>query len=116
MLIVDDEDVIRHLLYEELSGAGYKVVAAHDGEEAISNLRGAPFDLALLDIKMPNIDGIEVLKFINMNYPKTKVIMLTGYSNLKYAMESKEYGAADFIAKPFTISDVLSTVERVLGQ
>ena len=116
MIIVDDEEFIRNLLLEELSSAGYKVLAAPDGNEAIQLLQENTFDLAVLDIQMPNVNGIEVLKHIHQNHPGLKVIMLTGYGNLKYAMESREYGAVDFISKPFNISDVLSTIGRVLDE
>ena len=73
-------------------------------------------DLALLDIRMPGVDGMEVLKFIHMNHPNVKVVMLTGFANLKYAMDSNKYGAVDFIPKPFQMQDVRATVARILGE
>jgi len=103
------------LLIDELTNAGYKVLGAETGEEALTAIKKEKIDVILLDIKMPDISGIEILKFVTKNSPTTRVIMLTGYANLKYAMESKEYGAADFIAKPFNLTDVIASVERVLA-
>lgn len=94
--------------------AGYKVSAAETGEEALEKVKKHSIDAAILDIKMPDISGIEILKFIRASSPATQVIMLTGFANLKYAMEAKEHGAVDFIAKPFNLNDVLASLERAL--
>ena len=113
---MDDETDLRNLLGHLLSGAGFEIESAGDGEEAIAILKSKKLDLALLDIMMPNMNGIEVLKFINQNFPTVKAIMLTGYADLNYAMEAKEFGAKDFISKPYKFEDVLSTIRRVLGE
>jgi two-component system response regulator PilR (NtrC family) len=115
VLVVDDEDALRTVLSSELEGEGYKVAAAADGAEAISILKNQTFDLILLDIKMPNVDGFEVLKFVKETHPETKVIMLTGFADLKNAIESKKLGAEDFVSKPYDLVDLLTTVERVLS-
>jgi DNA-binding NtrC family response regulator len=98
-----------------LEGEGYKVSSAGDGAEAINVLKSDSFDLILLDIKMPNVDGFEVLKFVKESQPATKVIMLTGFADLKNAIESKKLGAEDFVSKPYDLVDLLTTVERVLS-
>ncbi len=115
ILVVDDEDALRTVLSAELEGEGYRVASAGDGAEAINILRGQTFDLILLDIKMPNVDGFEVLKFVKESQPATKVIMLTGFADLKNAIESKKLGAEDFVSKPYDLVDLLTTVERVLS-
>jgi len=115
LLVVDDEDALRNVLSSELQSEGYSVVSAADGDEAIATLQQKSFDLVLLDIKMPRVDGFEVLKFIKEKYPKTKVIMLTGFADLKNAIESKKLGAEDFVSKPYDLVDLLTTVERVLS-
>lgn len=115
ILVVDDEDALRTVLSSELEGEGYKVNTAGDGAEAITILKSHAFDLILLDIKMPNVDGFEVLKFVKDNHPTTKVIMLTGFADLKNAIESKKLGAEDFVSKPYDLVDLLTTVERVLS-
>lgn len=115
ILVVDDEEALRAVLGTELESEGYLVKSAADGEEAIRILQGESFHLILLDIKMPNVDGFEVLKFVKQKAPQTKVIMLTGFADLKNAIESKKLGAEDFVSKPYDLVDLLTTVERVLG-
>ena len=116
ILVVDDEEALRTVLSNELNGAGYNVSTASDGDEAISTVQNKKFDLVLLDIKMPRVDGFEVLKFIKKSYPATKVIMLTGFADLKNAIESKKHGAEDFVSKPYDLVDLLTTIERVLSE
>ncbi len=111
---MDDEDALRTVLSSELEGEGYQVASAADGQEAITILTTKEFDLILLDIKMPNVDGFEVLKFVKERHPRTKVVMLTGFADLKNAIESKKLGAEDFVSKPYDLVDLLTTVERVL--
>jgi len=115
ILVVDDEEALRTVLSAELEGEGYLVNTAADGDEAIKIIGAQQFHLILLDIKMPNVDGFEVLKFVKQHQPSTKVIMLTGFADLKNAIESKKLGAEDFVSKPYDLVDLLTTVERVLG-
>jgi DNA-binding NtrC family response regulator len=116
ILICDDEDALRTILSSELAGAGYDVATAADGEEGVAEVKNRKFDLVLLDIKMPKLDGFEVLKFIKKEHPAVKVIMLTGFADLKNAIESKKYGAEDFVSKPYDLVDLLTTIERVLSE
>jgi len=115
LLIVDDENDLRDLLSQILGSEGYEIVTACDGDEAIRILGEESFDAALLDILMPNRSGFEVLKHITKNHPATKSIMLTGYTDLKVAIEAKEKGAVEFISKPYKLETVLSTLQRVLS-
>ena len=116
ILVVDDEDALRVVLSSELSSSGYDVETASDGDEAITMVQNKKFDLLLLDIKMPKVDGFEVLKFVKKNSPAVKVIMLTGFADLKNAIESKKHGAEDFVSKPYDLVDLLTTIERVLSE
>ncbi len=116
ILVVDDEEALRTVLSTELTSEGYNVTTAADGNEAIEYVKENDYDLVLLDIKMPNVDGFEVLKFIKGGKPRTKVIMLTGFADLKNAIESKRLGAEDFVSKPYDLVDLLTTIERVLGE
>lgn len=116
VLVVDDEDALRMVLSSELSSSGYEVATASDGDEAVAAVQNKKFDLILLDIKMPKVDGFEVLKFIKKNQPDVKVIMLTGFADLKNAIESKKHGAEDFVSKPYDLVDLLTTIERVLSE
>lgn len=115
ILVVDDEEALRTVLSAELEGEGYQVSTAADGDEAIKIIGSQQFHLVLLDIKMPNVDGFEVLRYVKQHQPSTKVIMLTGFADLKNAIESKKLGAEDFVSKPYDLVDLLTTVERVLG-
>ncbi|HLF13869.1 MAG TPA: response regulator [Bacteroidota bacterium] len=116
VLIVDDEESLRTILSSELAGAGYEVATASDGDEGIKEIKNRKYDLVLLDIKMPKMDGFEVLKFVKKEHPAIKVIMLTGFADLKNAIESKKYGAEDFVSKPYDLVDLLTTIERVLSE
>jgi DNA-binding NtrC family response regulator len=116
VLVVDDEDALRTVLSSELTNEGYEVRSASDGDEAIGELQKAAFDLVLLDIKMPRLNGFEVLKFIKEHHQTSKVVMLTGFADLKNAIESKKLGADDFVSKPYDLVDLLTTIERVLSE
>ncbi|GEM_PF-1277381 len=116
ILIVDDDDALRLTLADLLTREGYTVSEAADGQEAMELVEKQYFDLILLDVVMPSVSGFEVLKFVKEKTPWTKVIMLTAYSDLKLAVESKRLGAADFIAKPFMQPDLLNTIEQVLSK
>jgi DNA-binding NtrC family response regulator len=116
ILVVDDEDALRTVLTNELTNEGYEVRNAADGDEALTELQKVEYDLVLLDIKMPRVNGFEVLKFIKDQQPKTKVVMLTGFADLKNAIESKKLGADDFVSKPYDLVDLLTTIERVLTE
>lgn len=116
ILVVDDEDALRTVLSSELVSEGYDVQTAADGDEAIADLAKHEYDLILLDIKMHRVNGFEVLKFVKEKHPKTKVVMLTGFADLKNALESKKLGAEDFVSKPYDLVDLLTTIERVLNE
>jgi CheY-like chemotaxis protein len=114
ILVVDDESILRVTLTAELKKEGYTVSSAGDGDIAIEMLQTEYFDLILLDIKMPNVDGYEVLRFVKQKHPTTKVIVLTGYGDLRNALDSKGLGADSFVGKPYEFADLLSTIQRVL--
>jgi len=116
ILVVDDEEALRSVLSAELLAEGYTVETAVDGENAVTILGEEDFDLILLDIKMKRVDGFEVLRHVKKVRPETKVIMLTGFADLKNAIESKRLGAEDFVSKPYDLVDLLTTVERVLSK
>jgi DNA-binding NtrC family response regulator len=116
ILVVDDEDALRTVLSNELANEGYQVQNASDGDEAVNELTKSAYDLILLDIKMPRMNGFEVLKYVKEHHPKSKVVMLTGFADLKNAIESKKLGADDFVSKPYDLVDLLTTIERVLAE
>lgn len=116
VLVVDDEEALRSVLSNELINEGYDVRTASDGDDAMTEIDKTPFDLVLLDIKMPRVSGFEVLKHIREHAGGTKVVMLTGFADLKNAIESKKLGADDFVSKPYDLVDLLTTIERVLNE
>jgi len=114
ILAVDDEDVNLELLKRVLPRQGYYVDTASDGAAAITMLQTLPFDLILLDIMMPIVDGIQVLKFVKEQDLDTEVIMLTAVYDVKIAVECMDRGAFYYITKPYHVADLLGLIERAL--
>lgn len=115
ILIVDDETDIALVLKYQLEDAGYESVSARDGFEALQALSGEEFSLVLLDIKMPRMDGIEVLEKMQDGFSHVAVIMMTAHGSEDIAVETMKKGALDYIAKPFSAEDLLNKVERTLA-
>jgi two-component system response regulator AtoC len=114
ILAVDDEAPLLLAVKGVLEEEGYLVQTAQDGVAAINCIQSAPFDVVLLDVKMPRVDGIEVLRFIKEHYLDTQVIMLTGVSDVRTAVECMQVGAFHYITKPYSIEELLTIVERAL--
>jgi DNA-binding NtrC family response regulator len=115
ILLVDDDESLLKVVGTMLKGEGYKISTAFDGEEAIELLKKNSYDLVLLDIVMPKVDGFGVLKFVKETPLNVKIVVLTAYSTLKLAVESKQMGARDFVAKPPSRDDLLNTIKDVLA-
>ncbi|OGU18520.1 MAG: hypothetical protein A2059_01025 [Ignavibacteria bacterium GWA2_55_25] len=117
ILVVDDEESITFLLKTELEElGGYDVDVALNGTEAINLLQSKIYDIVLLDIKMPRVSGIDVLKFITEHSPTTQVIMLTNIVDYKTAIETMKLGAYDFVSKPYDTDQLLATMSRALDR
>jgi DNA-binding NtrC family response regulator len=114
ILVVDDEEAFRYMLSQLLSGTGYNVDTAVDGVAAINAVQSKLYHIVLCDVKMPKVDGVEVLKFVKANAPGVEVIMLTGMADVKTAVECMKHGAYDFITKPTTTDELLTTINRAL--
>lgn len=114
VLVVDDEKSIRDLLERILSEAGYEVATAANGQEALDKISKLEIDIALLDIKMPVMSGIEVLHKITANWPETCVVMATGMDGAQTAVEAMKLGAYDYITKPFNRDDVILKVQKAI--
>jgi two-component system, NtrC family, response regulator AtoC len=114
VLVVDDEEAFRYMLSSLLSGAQYAVDTAIDGISAINAVQTKLYDVVLCDVKMPKVDGVEVLRFIKSNFPGIEVVMLTGVADIKLAVECMKMGAYDYITKPTTSDDLLTTLEHAL--
>jgi len=114
ILVVDDEKAIRDSLNMILSDEGYSVISAADGEEALNFLIKDDFDIVITDIKMPNIDGMELLSKGTKNSPSTFFIIMTAYASVNTAVEALRYGAYDYIIKPVEFDDLIMRVKRLL--
>jgi len=113
ILLVDDEDDIREVLSISLADMGYTVSAAQDGKEAIGIFKELNPPIVLTDIKMPGMDGIELLQEIKRVNPDTEVIMITGHGDMDLAIKSLQYEATDFITKPINVYAIDIALKRV---
>ncbi|WP_306535330.1 response regulator [Geobacter sp.] len=114
ILIVDDEADIALILKLQLEDAGYRTARARDGLEALEVLARERYDLILLDIRMPRLDGIEVLERIRRDWPDLVVVMMTAHGSEDIAVEAMKKGAVDYISKPFSSDDMKKRVERAI--
>ncbi len=116
ILIVDDDPKIRENLVEILRDEGYETSEAESGKSAIDLVFRESFDLVLLDLVMPKMDGIDTLKEIKRINYKTRVIMITAFATIENAVEAMRRGADDYISKPFEIDRFLTTVKRTIEE
>jgi DNA-binding NtrC family response regulator len=116
ILIVDDDAELRSTLSEILKGAGYHIDEASSGKEAIEKMASKDFDIALLDLMMPKMNGIETLTELKKITQKTKVIMITAFATVENAVDAIKKGASDCISKPFRIEELLTTIRRVIEE
>ncbi len=107
VLFVDDEVDFLDTVVKRIQKRNVNAYGAKNGEEALALLKQRPMDVVVLDVRMPGMDGIEVLKAIKRNDPLTEVIMLTGHASLEVAIEGMELGAFDYLMKPVEIDDLL---------
>jgi DNA-binding NtrC family response regulator len=112
ILIIDDEEIIRESCRRVLGPEGYDVKTARSGTEGLKVLHGDSIDLVLTDLKMPDMDGVEVLVRIKENWPDITVIIMTGYGTVKTAVKAMKMGVFDYIEKPFSPSDLTALVSK----
>jgi two-component system response regulator AtoC len=114
ILAVDDEENFLQMIQTMFMQEGYNIETAKDGVSAINILQQRTFDLVLLDIKLPRVDGVEVLKFIRDHSYDTQVVMLTGVHDVKIAVECMQLGAYNYITKPYAADELLALIERAV--
>jgi len=114
ILVIDDESSIRELLRDFLSSKGFEVVTASEGASGLDLLKSEKFDLLLIDLMMPGMGGLDVLREINTEKIDTSSIMITAYASVTTAVEAMKLGAFDYITKPFVLEDVFMAVKRAL--
>ncbi|MBD3234619.1 MAG: response regulator [candidate division Zixibacteria bacterium] len=112
ILVVDDESMMRSLLKSILLREGYQVALAEDGHQALEMLEAGEFDLVLSDIKMPKMDGFELLKAVKSRDPHIGMIMMTGFGNSFTVKDALILGADEYITKPFKAHEIALVVER----
>lgn len=112
ILVIDDEPIVRISCARILGPEGYDVQSVDSGMKGLALMEKEAFRLVLLDLKMPDMDGIEVLEKITAAWPGTKVVMITGYSTAETAVQALRFGACNFIEKPFTPDILISTVQE----
>ena len=116
ILIIDDEAAVRDSLSALLTVEGYQTGLAESGEAALEILRDGGFDLALLDIRMPGLDGVEVMHEMRKYHPETRIIIITGFGSLESAIEAIRTGAQDYILKPYGAEDILGSIKKALSE
>jgi two-component system response regulator PilR (NtrC family) len=114
ILIVDDEKVIRESLELFLREEGYKAESAADGEEAINKIKASDYDVVITDLKMPKLDGIELMKKAGEISPETFFVIMTAYASVNTAIDSLRLGAYDYLIKPVEFDDVLIRLKRLI--
>ena len=113
ILVIDDEDIVRLSCSRTLVPEGYELKMAKNGEEGLRMIEEDSFDLVLTDLKMPNMDGIEVLANIKKKWPAIDVVIVTGYQTVETAVRAIKLGAFDYIEKPFTPDALIAIVSNV---
>jgi two-component system nitrogen regulation response regulator NtrX len=116
ILVIDDEKSIRNTLKEILTYEGFEVVEAQDGMEGLKFVEKEKFDIILSDIKMPKMDGIEVLEKLQELSPETPVVMISGHGNIDTAVEAIRKGAFDYISKPLDLNRMLVTIRNAMDR
>ena len=115
ILVVDDEAEVRELCRRVFNKEGYVVHLAVNGEDALEILQNNRYHVAVVDLKMPtSVDGMKVLKEIKGNYPRTDVIIITGFGTIKSAVEAIQQGAANYLSKPFEIEELNGVIKNCL--
>jgi DNA-binding NtrC family response regulator len=114
ILVVDDDEFMLELLNESLTDAGYAVVTAKNGKDALAVLNHQDLHIALLDLSLPDMQGMDLVAHVTNASPDAQIIIMTGYPTIESVIESLREGAQDYIVKPFKVPGVLATVSRSL--
>lgn len=114
ILIVDDDEVVRLSHLRSLATARYNAEAVWDGNEALRAMEQQPFDVILLDLRMPGMDGMSVLKAIKDRWPESQVIVITGYPSLESVKQAVQLGACDYLCKPLGPAEIIDAANGAL--
>ena len=116
ILLVDDEEEFVNTLAERLTIRGYRVRTAHDGESALEMVNADPPHVVLLDVLMPGMGGLDVLRMIKSMHPETQVILLTGHGSTRGGIDGMKQGAFDYLMKPVRIEELLAKLKEAIAQ
>ncbi len=116
ILIVDDEEVVRRSHLRVLAGPGCDVDAVRDGDHALQAMEASAYDIVLLDLRMPGMDGMSLLQTLKRRWPESEVIVITGYPSVDTAKEAIRLGACDYLAKPLAPGEVIQAANCAMEQ
>lgn len=116
ILVIDDEDIIIKSCVRSLTPEGYIVDTALSGREGLEIFKKNQYDLVIVDLKMPEMNGIEVMKQIQKIHPEQRIIIMTGYDTIEHVVESISSGATHYLEKPFTPITLLERVKEVIEE
>jgi DNA-binding NtrC family response regulator len=112
VMVIDDEEIVGKRLLLALQHTGYLVETFVDPREALARLAVQPFDIVVTDVRMQEVDGIQVLEAVRASAPATKVILITAYATIEVAREALTKGVFEFLPKPFKVGELLEAIER----
>jgi DNA-binding NtrC family response regulator len=114
ILVVDDEEIVRESLLEWLREDGYQVEAEEDGLKALEKFKERSWDIALIDLKMPKMDGLELMEKVKESHPETQVVIITAYATVNTAVQAMKIGAYDYLVKPFNPEELSLLIKRLV--
>ena len=114
ILIIDDEPLMRISISDALKSEGYNTLSAASGSEGLKAVKDNSYDVVITDLKLPEVDGLQILKACRQFSPGTKVLMITAYASVETAVEAMKQGAYDYITKPFSMDELILTVRRLI--
>jgi DNA-binding NtrC family response regulator len=116
ILFVDDDRAILELVREYLAEVGYRVEVVDNGVKALEMIKDTPFEIVFTDIKMPDIDGLELLSAIKEYRPETEVIIVTGHGSMESAIKAMKFGSYDYLQKPFKLNVLKIIIDRIVEE
>jgi two-component system OmpR family response regulator len=116
VLIVDDEDDFRETIVKRLNARKIQAEGAPSGVRALEIIKDKDFDVMVLDVKMPEMDGIETLRHVKKMKPEIEVIMLTGHASVEFGLKGMQLGAFDYVMKPAPLNELLDTISQAFNK
>jgi len=114
IIVIDDEPLMRVTVHDAMAAEGYEVVSAETGKKGIELLRETEWDILITDLRLPDMDGIQILKEVKSLNPETQVILITAYGSIDSAVTAMKEGASDYLTKPFSMDELLLIIKRIL--